>query len=117
MDTVAWWRDADGCWRRVISSGEQSHPKVPMPEHTETVSKENVDSIVEQLMRLGICSLPSQEKRLIYTHFDDWFGVKALDMSEPHWVKVCGGKHADPRGEALLDAVFAQCPEVAPQIE
>ena len=113
MDAVAWWGSGDTHRRWVVNSGERTEPGAVLTGTHHWAAKAEIEQVVAQFQGLGLCALRSQERKIIYTHFDDWFGLKAPGMAQPHWIQVCGGQHADRRCDALLDAVLARCPELS----
>lgn len=116
MDSVIWWQDPTGCFQKIMKTGEVYEKSAPICFDKE-ISESEFESILQEFMRSGLTDLDHQDKKLIYTHADDWYGVLGSNMSEGHWVKIAGGKHQNPKALEILDKVLYLCPEILPSDE
>ncbi len=115
IDAVAWWHDTNGCHKRVIYTGESWETKEPVSISEQHITESELTAVVREFDALGIREMPSQSRKLVLTHYDDWYGIRSLDMEQPFWVKIAGGLDAKQRTLILLQHVFRRCPEIAPR--
>jgi hypothetical protein len=114
VDAVAWWSDSSGFFQRLIKTGETTTPKSPSFEEVVAIEPSDLQKLLYEVEELGLLSLPQQTERIIYSHCDDWYGLKRGSAEIAHWLQVRGGKHADSKALLLLTKVFQLAPQMLP---
>lgn len=109
IDTVFLWKDTIGCRQRILVTGETSSAKEPTMVLDKIITEQQFNALLNEFASLGIGSLPSQNRRIAYTHYDDWYGIKHEGQQSGHWVKVAGGKH-EHKGWELCDFILLHFP-------
>lgn len=117
VDAVAWWGESSGCFQRIIVTGEAMEPRAPRSDKVVPIEQDQLKKVLWDFEQLGFLSLPHQLRRVRYTHYDHWHGLKLGAADLVHWLRVVGGRHADPREHAILETVFRFAPELRRTIE
>lgn len=113
FDSIVVWEDEGKVGRKVLLTGETTTFTEALVIREDDIEVAEFETFLTTLARIGWMDVPSQLRRIHLTHYDNAFGIKSSPGSDPHWMFVAGGKHADPRATNLLAEVERYCPEVA----
>lgn len=112
-DLVIWWQTPDGCFRKVMKTGETIEKKVPSLISLDQISEKNLNEIIKKFKDLGLADLKTEYHPSILTHYDAWFGIRDNTMVTSHWVMAAGGRHTAEQGYELTKTVIDNCPELS----
>lgn len=115
VDAVVWWRDSSGCFRHLIKTGETIEPVPPKIAEEVPIEPATFEKLLVEVEELGLLKLPQQPERMIYSHYDDWYGLRLAPADGAHWLQIRGGKHADPGALPLLDKVYQLASQLLPR--
>jgi len=95
-------------------TGDVARAADPILVRERIIAKEEFAYVLDEATKLGIDTIPSQQRGFILSHFDDWYGIRRDTMKTATWLQIAGGLHKDPDAIKLLDFVYDLCPEFLP---